>query len=117
MTLGVVEGPAMPGWKFENVLPTITQKCIDYISERSKSKQPFFLYFAMTSPHAPISPSPPFQGKSGVSKYADFIIETDWCIGQIMRTLDQHGISDNTLLDESNFRVRGFFLLPSNSTS
>ncbi len=95
---GVSAGPALPGWQFENVLPTITQQCVDYISERSKTKQPFFLYFAMTSPHTPINPSPPFQGKSGVSKYADFIIETDWCVGQIMGALERQGLSDNTLL-------------------
>lgn len=95
---GVSAGPATPGWQFEKVLPTITQKCVDYISERSKTKQPFFLYFAMTSPHTPINPSPQFQGKSGVSKYADFIMETDWCVGQIMQALDQHKLSNNTLL-------------------
>ena len=95
---GVSAGPAMSGWRFEKVLPTITQKCVDYISEQSKTKQPFFLYFAMTSPHTPINPSPPFQGKSGVSKYADFIMETDWCVGQIMCALDQRGLSENTLL-------------------
>jgi arylsulfatase A len=52
----------------------------------------------MTSPHTPINPSPQFQGKSGVSKYADFIMETDWCVGQIMQALDQHKLSNNTLL-------------------
>ena len=90
----------MPGWKLEKVLPTITEKCVKYISERAKAKanQPFFLYFAMTSPHTPIAPSKPFQGKSGVSAYADFVMETDWSVGQVVNAIDRAGLADNTLL-------------------
>jgi arylsulfatase A-like enzyme len=95
---GVSSGPMTPGWKFEEVLPTITQKCVDYIAERARKDQPFFLYFPMTSPHTPINPSQRFQGKSGISKYADFIMETDWSIGQILQAIDRHGLSENTLV-------------------
>ena len=95
---GVSSGPATPGWRFENVLPTITQKCVDYIEGRSKENTPFFLYFAMTSPHTPINPSERFQGKSGISKYADLLMETDWSAGQVVEALDKHGLSDNTLV-------------------
>jgi len=95
---GVSTGPAMAGWTFEKVLPTITEKCVDYISERSKSDKPFFLYFAMTSPHTPINPSEKFKGKSGVSKYADFLMETDWSVGQVMRAIDDAEVAENTLL-------------------
>jgi arylsulfatase A-like enzyme len=95
---GVSSGPAMAGWRFEAVLPTITEKCVGYITERSKREESFFLYFAMTSPHTPINPSERFQGKSGVSKYADFLMETDWSVGRIMRTLDDLGLAENTLV-------------------
>ncbi|MHC4560515.1 MAG: sulfatase-like hydrolase/transferase [Planctomycetota bacterium] len=95
---GVSSGPAMPGWRFENVLPTITQKCVDYIGQMAKEDRPFFLYFAMTSPHTPINPSERFRGKSGVSKYADFIMETDWSVGQVVDAVDKNGLSDNTLV-------------------
>ncbi len=95
---GVSSGPAMPGWQFEDVLPTITKKCVDYIANRAKKDKPFFLYFPMTSPHTPINPSKRFQGKSGISKYADFIMETDFSVGQVLKALDKHGLSDNTLV-------------------
>ena len=95
---GVSSGPAMKGWSFEQVLPKITEKCVDYIKERSESEQPFFLYFAMTSPHTPINPSQQFQGKSGVSKYADFLMETDWSVGRIIRAIDDLGLAPNTLV-------------------
>jgi arylsulfatase A-like enzyme len=95
---GVSAGPAMPGWRFEEVLPRITEKCVDYITEQSKRGQPFLLYFAMTSPHTPINPSQRFQGKSGVSKYADFLMETDWSVGRIIRAIDDLGLAENTLI-------------------
>ena len=95
---GVSPGPAMAGWSFEAVLPGITEKCVDYIAKRSGSDKPFFLYFAMTSPHTPINPSERFQGKSGVSKYADFLMETDWSVGRLMAALDDQGLAENTLV-------------------
>jgi arylsulfatase A len=91
-------GIGVEGWDLEAVLPKITEKCVSYIGEQAKKKEPFFLYFPMTSPHTPIAPSKPFLGKSGISRYADFLIESDWCVGQIMKALKDQGISDTTLL-------------------
>jgi arylsulfatase A-like enzyme len=66
---------------------------VDYIAERAKKNQPFFLYFPMTSPHTPINPSKRFQGKSGISTYADFVMETDWSVGQILQAIDKYELS------------------------
>ncbi|MDH3346240.1 MAG: sulfatase-like hydrolase/transferase, partial [Kiritimatiellaceae bacterium] len=91
-------GIGIEGWSLEAVLPKITEKSVEYINEQSKTDNPFFLYFPLTSPHTPIAPSKDFQGKSGISRYADFLMETDWCVGQILDALDKNGISDNTLV-------------------
>jgi len=50
-------GVGVKGWKLEDVLPAITEKSVDFIKEKSVGEKPFFLYFAMTSPHSPIAPS------------------------------------------------------------
>lgn len=91
-------GIGVEGWELEAVLPTITEKSVEYINQHAGTEKPFFLYFAMTSPHTPIAPSKAFQGKSGISRYADFLMETDGCVGQIMKALEDKGIADNTLL-------------------
>jgi len=91
-------GIGIEGWDLEAVLPTITEKCVEYIGANAKKKDPFFLYFPMTSPHTPIAPSKHFQGKSGLNRYADFLMETDWCVGQIMKALEDNETADNTLL-------------------
>ena len=85
-------------WKEDEVLPTITAKAVAYIEEKAKTDAPFFLYFPMTSPHGPIAPSDAFKGKSGISPYIDFVIETDHRIGQVIDAVDRSGIAENTLI-------------------
>ena len=56
--------------------------------DRAKDGKPFFLYFPLTSPHEPIAPSAKFKGKSGISDLADFFMETDWAVGEVLAALD-----------------------------
>ncbi len=91
-------GIGAQGWTLEQVLPEITNRCVDYIHAHAPTKDPFFLYFPMTSPHTPISPSKAFQGKSGISAYADLLMQTDWCVGQVLKALDDTHVADNTLV-------------------
>ena len=91
-------GPMLPGWKLEEILPGLSEKAVSWITEQSKQEKPFFLYLPLTSPHTPIAPSKDFQGKSGVGAYGDFIIETDWVVGQVMKALEDTGTAENTLL-------------------
>jgi len=92
------DGLMVPGWKLEDILPTLAVKSAKYIAEKSKKDKPFFLYLALTSPHSPIAPSKDFIGKSGISKYADFVIETDWVVGHIVDAIDKAGIGNDTLV-------------------
>jgi arylsulfatase A len=55
--------------------------------------KPFFIYMPLNSPHTPILPSEKWQGKSGISLYADFVMETDDAIGQVMRATEDAGIA------------------------
>ncbi|HOD83781.1 MAG: Arylsulfatase [Planctomycetes bacterium ADurb.Bin126] len=91
-------GPIVPGHTFEAILPAITKRATEVIARRAAAKQPFFLYFALTSPHEPVAPSKQWLGKSGISPLADFIMQTDDAVGQVMRALEDSGVADNTLL-------------------
>jgi arylsulfatase A-like enzyme len=91
-------GPGLPGWKFEDILPTITARAVKYVDDRAAAKQPFFLYFPLTTPHEPISPSKKFQGKSGINPLADLMMETDWAVGEVLAALDRHGLTNDTLV-------------------
>ena len=83
------------------MLPRLDQRAVSYISEHAadaKAGKPFFLYLALTSPHAPIVPTPEWQGKSGLGKYGDFVMQTDAVVGDVLAALEQHGLADNTLV-------------------
>ena len=91
-------GPMVAGWQFDKIMPSLVREAEAVIARSAATKQPFFLYFALTAPHFPVVPSLAFRGRSGVCDLADFIIETDAALGRIMAALEKHGIADNTIL-------------------
>jgi arylsulfatase A-like enzyme len=91
-------GPATKDFDPMKILPRLTQEAVGYLEKAASSKEPFFLYVPLTSPHAPIVPSDRFLGKSGVNPYADFIMQTDWSAGEIIKAIDRNGLRDNTIV-------------------
>ena len=84
-----------------DVLPRLTEKAVEYISQRAgqaKQGRPFFLYLPLNAPHTPTLPTPEWQGKSGLNAYGDFVMQTDATVGRVLEALDQHGLTDNTLV-------------------
>lgn len=80
------------------MLKLLGAKAYQYIAEESQSEQPFFLYLALNSPHSPVVPSEKWQGKSGLGKYGDFVMETDHVVGRVIDALEEYDIAENTLL-------------------
>ncbi len=94
-------GLAVSGLSAVQVLPDLTRQSVQYIRSRTSGQQhdqPFFLYFALPAPHTPIAPTDQWQGKSGINKYCDFVMQVDDTVGQVMSAIDQAGIRDNTLV-------------------
>ncbi|MCB1121137.1 MAG: arylsulfatase [Verrucomicrobiae bacterium] len=98
MPRGFDGSPIAPNWQWDQILPTITQKAVDYIHEKAREEEPFFLFFSQTSPHEPVVPSKDFKGRSGIAPVADFVMETDWSAGQVIKALEEAGVADNTLV-------------------
>jgi arylsulfatase A-like enzyme len=74
----------------------LTKKSVEWI-EAQKDK-PFFLYFALNSPHTPLAPSKEWKGKSGLGDYADFVMQTDAIVGEVMSALEDNGLAKDTLI-------------------
>lgn len=94
-------GPGAEAFEAVHVLATLTEKSIEYIRRRApeaRRGKPFFLYLALASPHSPIVPSEPWQGRSGLNPYGDFVMETDDCVGQILQCLEKEALAENTLI-------------------
>jgi arylsulfatase A-like enzyme len=94
-------GPAAPAFEAVDVLPMLTRRAVEYLARRAadaRSGRPFFLYLPLASPHTPIVPAPPWQGKSGLNPYADFVMQTDAALGEVLQALDRYGLADQTLV-------------------
>jgi len=94
-------GPAVEDFKLNEVLPAFTAKAVGFIEKQAaaaKEGKPFFLYMPLNSPHTPIAPSDKWKGKSGISEYCDFVMETDDAVGQVIAAVDKAGLTHNTLI-------------------
>lgn len=83
-------------YKDEEIGTTFKNKAVKWIKE-NKDK-PFFLYLATTNIHHPFTPAPEFKGTSEAGRYGDFIAELDWIVGEVLETLEQTGVAENTLV-------------------
>lgn len=84
------------------MLPRLTQKAVRYIRSRKNKKAPFLLYIPWNAPHSPVVPSPQWKGKSGINKHADFCMQTDDSVGQVIQALEENGLLENTLVIASS---------------
>lgn len=91
-------GPGRSDWDPYQVLPTLTRRGVEFIRSRKNNDKPFFLYFALPSPHAPIIPNNEFDGKSKAGAYGDFVVQTDDACGQILDALRESGLEKNTIV-------------------
>jgi arylsulfatase A-like enzyme len=92
------QGPAIPGWELEKILPALTDRACRIIEEGARSEQPFFLYLPLTSPHTPLAVNKEWLGKSGLGTYADLVMETDAAVGRVLNAIEQSGEAERTLV-------------------
>ncbi|MBR8538369.1 arylsulfatase, partial [Carboxylicivirga sediminis] len=94
--IGYMKGGEAAKWSDIDMADHFLGKAQDYV--KTHKDQPFFLYYAMQQPHVPRTPHPRFEGKSGMGPRGDVILEADWCIGEFIKTLEEEGILENTLI-------------------
>ena len=94
--IGYMKGGGKALWKDENIADSITQHAVDFI--KANSEDPFFIYFATNDVHVPRFPHPRFRGQSSMGMRGDAIVQFDWSVGEIVRTLEELGVLDNTII-------------------
>lgn len=73
-----------------------TERAVAFI-EKNKDR-PFFVYLPHSMPHVPLGVSDKFKGKSEQGMYGDVMMEIDWSVGEILKTLKANGLDENTLV-------------------
>ena len=94
--IGFMKGGNKAKWKDEDMADNFLNKAKEYINENKNN--PFFLFYSLQQPHVPRTPNPRFVGKSGMGPRGDAIIEADWCIGELYKTLEENKLLENTLI-------------------
>ncbi|MBC8354480.1 MAG: arylsulfatase [Planctomycetes bacterium] len=95
------KGPIGSDFHIDEVLPHLFDKSMRHVKARAqdaKSDKPFFLYLALPAPHTPIVPVPPFKDASGLNAYADFVMQVDHHMGELLTMLEEAGLDKNTLV-------------------
>ena len=84
-------------WNDETMADEFVKQMKSYIARQKKDK-PFFLYFSSQDIHVPRAPHPRFQGKTSLGYRGDAMVQFDWTTGEILKTLQQHGFTDDTII-------------------
>ena len=94
--MGYMTGGKAALWDDETMSDVLVGKAKEYIA-KNKDK-PFFLYFASQDIHVPRAPNPRFQGKTELGHRGDAMVQFDWTTGEIMKALEENGLTENTIV-------------------
>jgi arylsulfatase len=70
----------------------------DFIERAHKAKKPFFAWFNSSRMHFYTHLKPESEGVTGLGIYADGMVEHDGHVGQLLKLLDDLGITKNTIV-------------------
>lgn len=94
--IGFYTGGNSARFRDEDLADKWVEKSNQFI-DANKDK-PFFLFFSSHDLHVPRMPHERFQGKTKLGFRGDSIVQLDWCVGELMKTLKRHDIDKNTLV-------------------
>ncbi|MCP3967865.1 MAG: arylsulfatase [Lentisphaerae bacterium] len=94
------KGMMTEDWKDDQCDVNFTAKAREYITQHNAEKpdQPFFMYMTPAAPHRPCVPPEFIKGRSQAGARGDAVCLIDWMVGEILKTLRELGIEENTLL-------------------
>ncbi|MDH3584931.1 MAG: sulfatase-like hydrolase/transferase, partial [Phycisphaerae bacterium] len=94
--IGFFTGGHAARWRDEDLADEWVKQSVKWI-EQNRDK-PFFLFFSSHDIHVPRMPHERFHGKSGLGFRGDAIVQLDWCVGELTKTLDRLKLTENTLI-------------------
>ena len=94
--IGFYTGGHAARFRDEDLADKWVEKSVEFIE--ANKDNPFFLFFASHDIHVPRMPHERFQGKTSLGYRGDAIVELDWCVGELMKTLDRLDLTENTLV-------------------
>jgi arylsulfatase len=96
--LPTIDGNEVAGYNTDQSRFTAdyTTRALAFI--RKNQHKPFLVYLAHSMPHVPLAVSDKFKGKSRQGLFGDVMMEIDWSVGEVLRTLRELELEENTLI-------------------
>jgi arylsulfatase A len=94
--IGFYTGGHAARFRDEDLSDKWVEKSAEWIE--ANKDDPFFLFFSSHDLHVPRVVHERFQGKTSLGPRGDAIVELDWCVGQLLETLDRLKIAEHTLV-------------------
>jgi arylsulfatase A-like enzyme len=94
--IGWMSGGHAARWTDEEMSDTFLGKALEFIDENKE--EPFFLFYATHENHVPRLPHPRFEGSTSLGVRGDVVVQLDWNVGQIVESLKENDLLDNTLI-------------------
>lgn len=94
--IGFMKGGGKALWKDEDIADSITVHAVNFIKQNHE--HPFFMYLCTNDIHVPRFPHKRFRGKTDMGHRGDAIIQFDWTVGEVMKTLKELDIDKNTII-------------------
>lgn len=94
--IGFYTGGHAARWRDEDLADEWVKRSVEWLEQ--DREEPFFLFFSSHDLHVPRMPHERFQGKTKLGFRGDSIVQLDWCVGEIVKTLDRLKLSEKTLI-------------------
>lgn len=94
--IGFYTGGHAARFRDEDLADKWVEKSVEFMEENQD--EPFFLFFSSHDIHVPRMPHERFHGATKLGFRGDAIAQLDWCVGELMKTLDRLEIADDTLV-------------------
>lgn len=94
--IGFYTGGHAARFRDEDLADKWVEQSVEFIEQHQD--KPFFLFFSSHDIHVPRMPHERFHGKTPLGFRGDAIVQLDWCVGELMKTLDRLELADNTLV-------------------
>ncbi|WP_193080292.1 sulfatase family protein [Brevibacterium aurantiacum] len=94
----IQKGPMVDGYDVHEVAPSFQAKALEVLDDMLEGDDPWFLYVPSHLVHGPIIPNEPWQGRSGVGAYGDFVLQFDDYVGQLVERIDEAGAGEDTVV-------------------
>jgi arylsulfatase len=84
--------------RMETIDQEFCDAAVDFMDRQNRSGKPWFCYFNSTRMHVNTHLKAESEGVTGKGVYADGMVEHDGIVGQLLKKLDDLGVTENTIV-------------------